>query len=174
VISYNSGLEPEIEVSFLGKEIPESVIKLWNDKLESYSSLQGIKLRILQNENSENFDQMKYIMELKKRDSLELVQKTKEIALLQIEMSNLKGKKRIIPFEEVAQEIRINYPDVRKISYGDVISTDFNRIDTIPKFNLTWNFELTENEKLSFEDKLANWLAFKLKQKKVEVNIDSK
>lgn len=173
VISYNSGLQPEIEVSFLGKEIPDSVIKLWNDKLEAYSSLQGTKLRILQNENSENFDQMKYIMELKKRDSLQLVQKTKEITMLQNEITSLKGKKRSIPFEEVAQEIRLNYPDVRKISYGDVISTDFNKIDTIPIFNLTWSFELSESEKLSFEDKLANWLAFKLKQRIVEVAIET-
>lgn len=174
VVSYNSGLEPEIEVSFLGKEIPESVIKLWNDKLESYSSLQGTKLRVLQNENSENFDQMKYVMELKKRDSLEIIQKTNEIALLQNEMTNLKGKKRVIPFEEVAQEIRLNYPDVRKISYGDIISTDFNRIDTIPKFSLTWRFELSESERFTYEGKLSNWLAFKLKQQKVEVQIEAK
>lgn len=171
VFNYNSGVNPEIEVSFLGREIPASVIKLWEDKLNSHPRLTGTKLLILQNENSENFDQMKYLMELKRRDSLEIIERDKEIKFLQNEVKRISNSKRSIAFEEVAQEIRINYPEVSQVSYADVISTDFNQLDTIPNFYLQWSGELTEEQSNKSKKKLEDWLAFKLKQDRVEVRI---
>lgn len=171
VINYNSGIEPEIEVSFLGKEIPESVIKLWNNKLASYSALEGAKLQILQNENSENFDQMQYIKELKRRDSLEIVTKTKEIETLKQEIDKVKASVRYVPFGDIAQEIKLNYGDVAHVEYAELLSTDFTNLDTIPYFKITWKTPLEASEKIGFENKLGKWLSFKMKQPKVKVDI---
>lgn len=171
VYNYNSGIEPEIEVSFLGKEIPQTVINLWKNKLNTYSSLEGTNLKILQNENSENFDQMQYIKELKRRDSLEIVDKTKQIELLKKEVDLVKSSVKYVPFGDIAQEIRLNYGDVANVEYGELLSTDFNNVDTIPYFKITWKTNLALEEKTDFEDKLANWLSFKLKQNKVKVDI---
>lgn len=171
LVSYNKGIEPEIEVSFLGKEIPESVIKLWKNKLNAYSSLEGTNLKILQNENSESFDQLQYIKELKRRDSLEIVSKTKEIELLKKEVDKVKASVKYVPFGNIAQEIRLNYGDVANVEYAELLSTDFNNVDTIPYFKITWKTALEQNQKNDFENKLANWLSFKLNQKKVKVDI---
>lgn len=171
VYNYNSGIEPEIEVSFLGKEIPETVINLWKAKMASYSALEGAKLRILQNENSENFDQMTYIMELKSRDSLEIINKGKEIAQLKEEMEKVKASVRYVPFEDIAQEIKLNYGDVANVEFAELLSTDFNKLDTVPYFKITWKNPMEADEKRDFETKLSNWLSFKLKQKKVKVDI---
>jgi uncharacterized hydrophobic protein (TIGR00271 family) len=174
VISYHAGLEPEIEVSFLGKEIPESVIDLWKNKMNSYSELKGAKLKILQNESSENFDQMKYIMELKSRDSLDIIVKTKEIQELKKQMEVIKASVKYIPFEDIAQEIRLNYSQVENVEFAELLSTDFNKLDTIPYFKITWKEPLEVSERKDFEEKLSAWLSFKLKQKKVNVDIIEK
>jgi hypothetical protein len=174
VISYHAGLEPEIEVSFLGKEIPESVIDLWKNKMNSYSELKGAKLKILQNESSENFDQMKYIMELKSRDSLDIIVKTKEIQELKKQMEVIKASVKYVPFEDIAQEIRLNYSQVENVEFAELLSTDFNKLDTIPYFKITWKEPLEVSERKDFEEKLSAWLSFKLKQKKVNVDIIEK
>lgn len=174
VYNYNSGIDPEIEVSFMGKEIPESVIKLWKDKMTSYSALESAKLKILQNENSENFDQMKYIMELKRRDSLEIIEKGKEIETLKKQMEKVKESFRYVPFDDIAQEIRLNYRDVVNVEFAELLSTDFNKLDTVPYFKITWKQNLDASERKDFESKLSDWLSFKLKQKKVKVDIVEK
>ncbi len=171
VISYNSGIQPEIEASFLGKEIPESVINLWEDKLDSYSALSGTQLRILQNESSESFDQMKYLMELKRRDSLDVIEKSKEIELLTQELEKLKEKKKVIPFEDVAEEIKLNYPQAGRVKYGEMLSTEFNGTDTLPYFQIKWKSALEETERIEFEQKLEKWLSFKLKKDQIQVEI---
>lgn len=171
LVSYNQGVDPVIEVSFLGKEIPQTVINLWKNKLNTYSSLEGTNLKILQNENSESFDQMQYIKELKRRDSLEIVDKTKQIELLKKEVELVKSSVKYVPFGDIAQEIRLNYGDVANVEYAELLSTDFNNVDTIPYFKITWKTNLALEEKTDFEEKLANWLSFKLKQNKVKVDI---
>jgi uncharacterized hydrophobic protein (TIGR00271 family) len=171
VYNYNSGTEPEIEVSFLGKEIPEPVIKLWKNKLSSYSALEGTKLKILQNENSESFNQMKYIMELKTRDSLEIINKEKEILALKQQMEEIKASVRYVPFGDIAKEIKLNYGDVESVKYAELLSTDFNKLDTIPYFKITWKTALDVEQRKDFETRLANWLAFKINQNQVKVDI---
>lgn len=171
VYNYNSGVEPEIEVSFLGKEIPQSVIDIWKAKLSSYSALEDAKLKILQNENSENFDQMTYIIELKSRDSLEIIDKEQEIEQLKKEMEKIKASVKYVPFGDIAQEIKLNYGDVANVEFAELLSTDFNKLDTIPYFKITWKTELDKEHKDDFEKKLSNWLSFKLKQDKVKVDI---
>ncbi|GGE18895.1 DUF389 domain-containing protein [Psychroflexus salis] len=173
VYNYNSGIDPEIEVSFLGKEIPQSVIDLWKAKLSSYSALEDAKLKILQNENSENFDQMTYILELKSRDSLEIISKGKEIDELKKEMEKIKSSVKYVPFGDIAQEIKLNYGDVANVEYAELLSTDFNKLDTVPYFKIKWKTPLEKEEKQDFEKRLSDWLAFKIKQGKVKVDIET-
>ncbi|MGM0636447.1 MAG: DUF389 domain-containing protein, partial [Bacteroidota bacterium] len=171
VYNYNSGTQPEIEVSFMGKEIPESVIRLWENKLESYPYLENAKLKILQNENSENFDQIKYMVELKRRDSLELAERKTQISKLEKEISQLQGTRKYIPFDQISQEIKLNYENAKQVKYGEMHSTDFNQIDTIPYFEIKWTENLEANQRKELENKLAKWLSFKTNQDNVKVEI---
>jgi len=172
-IEYHQDGKSIIEASFLGKEIPEQVISVWKTKLNNYENLNNTELRILQNINSDNFNQYQYIKELKKRDSLDLISKNNQIAFLSKKLDSLEKKRqqKNIPFEKMAQEIKLNYDKVESVSYAEMFTARNNKIDTIPSFRLSWNDKITYEEKIDFEKRLANWLAFKIEAKKVEVEI---
>lgn len=169
VISYNSGLTPTIDVSFLGKEIPKEVIRLWKDKMKSYKYLEDTELRILQNENSENFNQLQYMVELKKRDSLELAESRAEIESLQYELRNVQKSNRIVRFDRLAQEIQLNYTNVAEVSFADVIKSNFERMDTIPTFSIKWKPEANSEEKKTKVKQLEGWLSYKLNLDNINV-----
>lgn len=161
-ISYHSGLTPTIEVSFLGKEIPQEVITLWKDKMKTYEYLDNTELRVLQNENSENFNQLQYMVELKKRDSLELAESKSEIENLKYELRSMQKSNRIVKFDRLAQEIQLNYDKVAEVSFADVIKSNFENLDTIPTFSIKWKPEANSAEKEAKLKKLEGWLSYKL------------
>lgn len=169
VISYNSGLYPTIEASFMGKEIPKEVITLWKDKLKNYEYLEDTELKILQNENSENFDQLQYMVELKKRDSLELIESKSEIEKLRRELLTMQKSNRVVQFDRLAQEIQLNYENISEVSYADVIKSNFENLDTIPTFSIRWETDLEDAEKQKNISKLKNWLSYKLNLEDITV-----
>jgi uncharacterized hydrophobic protein (TIGR00271 family) len=173
-IEYHQEGESLIEVSFLGKEIPESVIDLWQSKLEQNQYLKNTTLRVLQNENSENFNQYRYMKELKTRDSLELIASRNVIRDLSKQLDSVQKskKKKQRPITEIAKEIKLNYEKVSNVSFAEVLVINEDHIDTIPTFNLTWNDRINISDKKTFENRLSNWLAFKIKAKKINVEIN--
>ncbi len=172
-IEYHQDGKSIIEASFLGKEIPPEIISLWKSKLKNYEDLENTELKILQNERSEDFNQFQYMKELKTRDSLELITRKKQVASLSKQIDSLKKSyiKKNIPFEKMAKEIKLNYDKVKSVSFAEMLISKNDVIDTIPSFRLEWDDEITYDEKLIFEKRLANWLAFKIEAKKVEVEI---
>lgn len=172
-IEYHQKDESIIEASFLGKEVPQEVINLWQSKMKNYENLNNTKLRIIQNTSSEKFNQFQYMREIKSRDSIELIDKKNQIALLfkQIDSITKNRQQKQIPFEKVAKEIKLNYEKVESVSFGEMLVSKNDVIDTIPSFRLEWDDEITFNEKLKFEKRLSNWLAFKIEAEKVEVEI---
>lgn len=168
-ISYHSGVTPVIEVSFLGKEIPREVIRLWKDKIKTYEYLENTELRVLQNENSENFNQLQFMAELRKRDSLELTESRAEIEKLQYELRTMQKSNRIIQFDRLAKEIQLNYNTVAEVSFADVIKSNFENMDTIPTFSIKWKPETDSEEKKTKLDQLEDWLAYKLNLDNISV-----
>lgn len=162
-----------IEVSFLGKEIPSEVISLWKSKLNNYENLTNTELRVLHNESSEEFNQYKYMKELKSRDSLELIASQNTIKELNMKLDSINKtkKKKSFPIPEIAKEIKLNYDKINSVSFAEVMVVNEDDIDTIPTFNLSWNEKLTSSDKLTFENRLSNWLAYKMKKDNIEVKI---
>ncbi|MGO3708170.1 MAG: DUF389 domain-containing protein [Mesonia hippocampi] len=163
VIDYRNGYEPRIEVSFLGKEIPNSVIDLWRSKLKANPKLQSTSLIILQNKNTEAFDELAYMHEFKKRDSISLLNKDERIRYLEGELMRLERyKKQQIPFQSIASEVKINYEHIAKLSYADKFVSNFKKVDTIPEFIVEWDSKISLEEKIMQEKKLREWLVYKL------------
>jgi uncharacterized hydrophobic protein (TIGR00271 family) len=162
-----------IEVSFLGKEIPAEVISLWKSKMNNYENLTNTELRILHNESSEEFNQYTYLKEIKTRDSLELLIKNKEVQALNKKLDSLivLRQKTQVPFNKIAKEIRLNYGKVTSVAYAEMLLDNDLKVDTIPTFKVSWNGELSYAEKLQFEKKLSDWLAFKMDLQKIDVDI---
>ncbi|NBC58109.1 MAG: DUF389 domain-containing protein [Bacteroidetes bacterium] len=173
-IEYSEEGNSLIEVSFLGKEIPAEVINLWKAKMKNYENLKDTKLRILQNKNSDNFNEYKYIKELKTRDSLELIASRQQIQFLSKRLDSIRksSQRAKVPFKDIVKEIKLNYEKVTDVAFAEMFIARNDVLDTVPSFRLTWDDKITLADKNTFENRLANWLAYKIKAKKVDVKIE--
>jgi len=154
-----------IELNTFGlDEVPQSTIDVITGRLKAYSALENnVKLQINQNRDR-NLDNMKYMEELRNRDSLDLLNQQQKIVFLEKKVRELtKFEKNYVPFEDLAKEININYENLEYLSYANVVSSNFKKLDTIAVFNAKWKDSLVNNKEIAKEkDKLYRWLKLKL------------
>ncbi|MFH6770022.1 DUF389 domain-containing protein [Gaetbulibacter aquiaggeris] len=165
IYNYTDRKTSSIDINTFGlDEIPESTINILKGRMKDYSSLTETTLNFNQN-ISKNLDNFRYMEELRYRDSLDLLSQTQKIDFLEGKVKQLsKLERHYIPFEELTQEVKINYENLEQFSYASLINTNFKKMDTINVFTVKWNDSLS-NEKGREKDskKLEQWLKLKLK-----------
>ncbi|HEY5686832.1 MAG TPA: DUF389 domain-containing protein [Yeosuana sp.] len=165
IYNYSDRKNSSIDINTFGlDEIPESTINILKGRMKDYSSLTETTLNFNQN-ISKNLDNFRYMEELRYRDSLDLLSQTQKIDFLEGKVKQLsKLERHYIPFEELTQEVKINYENLEQFSYASLINTNFKKMDTINVFTVKWNDSLS-NEKGREKDskKLEQWLKLKLK-----------
>ena len=149
-----------------GKSENQSML---NSRLKDYSGLKKTLVTVNQSKNS-SLDELKYLQAVRERDSLDLLSRTEQISFLQNKVRELTALERMkIPFEEVVQEARINYENLTEMGFAYQIKTDFNKIDTIPLFEVKWNQNIRANQLEAEEKKLASWLRMRLQDSTIIV-----
>ena len=167
--NYNDGNSSIIINTYGQKPLSLETINFLNKKIQNYGELKNTKLEFIQNDNSLS-NSNKFINELRKRDSLELVSKNNEINKLNQKLNDLESLSREkLIFNSLAKEIKIIYPDLYEFEVFETIKTDFNQIDTVLVFNLRWNKELENEEKLKLNENVKNWLKFQLENDVFEI-----
>ncbi len=159
-----------IELNTFGlDEIPESTIAVLRNRMKSndYKALNESKLNFNQNK-SKNIDNLKYMEELRYRDSLDLLSQTQKIQFLEDKVTQLaKLERNYIAFEELTQEVKIIYENIEEFSYSNVITSNFTKLDTLPVFTVKWDKgSTTEESIIKDKAKLERWL-------KVKLNLDT-
>jgi len=173
-IEYNEGIDPFIEVVFMGSEpVPENIIAMWNlekDQNEEYEHLKNAELHIIQGANNEQVDQLKYVNELYESQKNILVGKDDKIKLLESELNRLRRSAGIqIPFTDISKEAKTNYENIASLSYAPTIITDFNKTDTLAVFEVKWKKEAKRAETNKDSKKLSDWLKLRLKNDKIQL-----
>jgi len=167
--NYNDGNSSIIINTYGQKPLSQETINFLNNKIQKYSELKKTKLEFIQNDSSLS-NSNKFINELRKRDSLELVSRLNEINKLNQKLNDLESLSREkLIFNSLAKEIKIIYPDLNGFEVFETIKTDFNEIDTVLVFNLRWNKELENEEKLKLNENVRNWLKFQLENDVFEI-----
>ena len=167
--NYNDGNSSIIINTYGQKPLSLETINFLSKKIQNYGELKNTKLEFIQNDNSLS-NSNKFINELRKRDSLELVSKNNEINKLNQKLNDLESLSREkLIFNSLAKEIKIIYPDLYEFEVFETIKTDFNQIDTVLVFNLRWNKELENEEKLKLNENVKNWLKFQLENDVFEI-----
>ncbi len=170
-VEYNQGTNQLIEVVVMGNEIiPENVIATWIGDKNKFTRLKSADLKIIQGARNESEDELKYVRELYESNKAELSNKDDRIELLEAELANLsKLTFTQIPFMDIAREARASYDNLSAMGFSYVVSTDFNKTDTIPVFEITWkdrtNPETVEND----SQRLQQWLKLRIKNEKVRL-----
>ncbi len=156
-----------IELNTFGlDEVPQAAIDVLKNRMKSeeYSALNNSVLRFNQNK-SKNIDNLKYMEELRVRDSLDLMSQQQKIVFLEDRVRQLsKLEQNYIAFPELTREVKILYKNVEQFSYSNVINSNFTKIDTVSVFSIKWIDSLTTVESRENQSRvLQEWLKEKLK-----------
>lgn len=161
---YNS---KEIDVYLIGKSVPSGTVDTWKQRMGGIKALKESQLTIhqgagqTQDINILSSRVKSGILEdlyVKNQEALE--NKDKQIELLESELSKYQGN--TFSFQNLSKEVKINYEDIEEIGYSNLISTNFNKTDTVPTFTVTWNSKLKNTQIQQQQEKFTKWLKVRL------------
>lgn len=162
---YHPKDESIIEItSFGSQQIDEITMGVLRGRLKDYKALANTKLNLNQNKGEGGLeDEMRYLSELRSRDSLEINTKEQKIALLEREVSKLiKYEAEQIPFKIICDEAKINYENLASLSYSNTYFSNFEKIDTLKIFETQWKSTANNAAIQKDKNRLYNWLKYKL------------
>ena len=154
--------QPKVIINSFGvSPLAPAVERLLRERMASYEPLENAVLIINQLEQeTKRFDQQRYLIELRKRDSLELLRQQSEIQALQTRIGELNHQSiSQISFDEILTEMRVISPFAREVSFAQPYISKLNTIDTVAVFRVQWDSSLDSLEMISEEKRLRNWLA---------------
>ncbi len=169
--STSSFKDKTIDVYLIGNRVPYGTIETWQERMGEIEALKEAKLIVHQGaDQTQDIDRLSTqlrsgILEdlyVKNQEALE--DKDKRIELLESELSKYRGD--AFSFSDLSKEAKINYENIEQIGYSNLISTNFDRQDTIPTFTVTWNSNLNNSQLKTEQEKFEKWM-------KVRLNLDT-
>lgn len=163
--NYNDGENSTIEVNTYGlNKISEETIILLEGRMKEYAPLKNTKLVINQS-SIEGVDNIKYMQELRSRDSLELLTQSQKVSILENRVKQLsRFEKNQVPMDKLSEELKILFKNISRLSYSNVVTTNFSKIDTISVFSVSWNdSDMNPDQKEKERKNLEEWLRYQYK-----------
>ncbi|MBT8235789.1 MAG: DUF389 domain-containing protein [Bacteroidia bacterium] len=163
-----------IEVVSMGDEvIPDNVIRTWRAQKNNYSRLINTDLIVVQGGKDDSEERFNFINELYESKKAELLSKDARIEMLEEELSAVQKVSQIqIPFKDISAEARLNYEDLVSLAFAYRVQTDFQKIDTIPVFEVKWKEGIEADILAKEEGKLLEWLRIRLKNKDLQLRTE--
>ena len=165
-----------IDVYLIGRPVPQNKINDWLTQLEETENLEGSRLRIYQGADQSGEMAAKLSGEIKagiledlyvKNEQI-IQDKDEQIRFLENEVALLKIQN--VPFQQLSEEIKINYDNIETFSYSNKITTDFKKTDTLPVVNIRWKRNVSTNDRKADLKKIEAWLKFKMKLDTLQVS----
>jgi nitrogen fixation/metabolism regulation signal transduction histidine kinase len=161
VITFNSyGLEP----------VSKDIIAFLKTRVKKYPQLSLTSIVFNQQEIENDFkEQKRFLVELRKIDSLEISSKTKQIEQLENKLKEFEKVESLnVLYKTIIQDIKFNYEDIKEINLQNVISL-VNSNDFEPIFLIKWKDSMLSQEILVQENKIREWLSFKLESESFQL-----
>ncbi len=150
--------------SFGGQQIDPVTLELLRSRMSKYKALDGTTLLLNQNiEEDDVENEMRYLVELRSRDSLEIYNKEQKIAILERELARLlKYEQSQIPFESISQEAKILHSELAELRYAPTLISNFEKVDTLVVFETLWSEKARAKQIEAQKSQLYQWLKYKL------------
>lgn len=151
-VVFNSyGLEP----------LSNEIISLLRNKIKKYPHLSLTTIKFNQQENQNDFkEQKKFLVELRKRDSLDLETKSKELEVLREKLKKLETKEfNNNLYKTLVEDIKFNYEEVSEMNFH---INDYSNDDQKIIFYIKWNDDSDENRRINSLKKIREWISIKL------------
>ena len=161
VITFNSyGLEP----------VSKDIIAFLKTRVKKYPQLSLTSIVFNQQEIENDFkEQKRFLVELRKIDSLEISSKTKQIEQLENKLKEFEKVESLnVLYKTIIQDIKFNYEDIEEINLQNVIGL-VNSNDFEPVFLIKWKDSMLSQEILVQENKIREWLSFKLESESFQL-----
>ena len=157
-----------IDIYLIGQRVPGEEIEDWASELSNTPDLKNAVLRVHQGTDQNPEYAARLTSEVKAgiledlyvRNQQVVEDKDARIRLLEEELTKYRGSG--IPFERLSKEAKINYKALEELSYANSITTNFEKIDTLPTFTVKWDQNLTQAAGETERKKLYEWLKFRL------------
>ena len=158
-----------IDVYLIGRLVPQETIDLWNEELKNSDHIGDSKLNVFQaadqsgNLAQELSGKLKFdiLDDLYEKNAQLLKDKEAKIAFLENEITNMKVKE--LRFDEISNEVKMNYSEIEALSYYNKVTTNFKTTDTIPVISISWNKKYSKKNRKKDVIRLEQWLKYKLK-----------
>lgn len=161
-ITFNSfGLDP----------ISIDVINLLKAKIKKYPHLSKTSINFNQQKIENDFkEQKRFLGELRRRDSLDLSNKTKEIELLTERLNNLeKIESKNILYRTLIEDVKLNYDQIIDFNLQNLFDINQTKENSKLLFYIKWSDSISENEIIKQEQKIKTWLGIKLSDESFEL-----
>ncbi len=162
----------EIKLLVFGETLSDEQIQAFKDDLPKFGLLNTNLILKQSNQDLEMKQKIDNLTELYVKNqgiitSREetIKEKDDKIRFLEITLNKLNATN--IALDKIGTEVKINYPEVEKITFSNKISTNFKQIDTIPIITVKWNRNTSDVNTQHL--KLSNWLKARLEFKKLLV-----
>ncbi len=165
--------QKRIDLYLIGEVVPKSVINDWRQKLNTQKGFTDAQLNVYQSADKTGEIEANLSQKLKgqildklfKENKEALKTKDAKIKLLTDELVRLKQlkNKNEIPFVQFSQEAKVLFPQMRELSYGKVLNTNFANKDTIPTFLLKWTKKTSRYKRSKLQKTFYNWTKERLK-----------
>jgi len=154
----------KLDVYLIGNLVPQNRVSAWEVKLQDFKDLATSKLVIHQGADQSNAlaerlsSQVKsgILEDLYLKNQENLVNKDAQIRLLEDQITRLKGS--AIPFDAVAQEVKINYDGLERFGYANMVYSNFSKSDTLTTFKVGWADSISRKTRNRNSVKIAAWL----------------
>ena len=163
-----------VSFAVIGKSIDDKDINSYKENMEK-AGYKNVKFSVMQDvANLEAISKIEAIensylstQELLTKKEQELLEKEKVIFELKTKLIIKKSDQ--IPFQQMANEIKIIYENIEEVAFSNLIKTNFTTTDTIPMVYVKW--KSSTNKKIIPKDmeKIELWLQTKLESKKLKV-----
>ncbi|WP_299767847.1 DUF389 domain-containing protein [uncultured Dokdonia sp.] len=166
--TYNKSDISSIDITPFGNDkISEETMNVLRARLQDYSALQGVRLTLpfQRNDDGDDYkDEVRYMAELRSRDSLDILNKDQKIIYLEQKVLQLsKLEEALIPFSEICEEAKIQYENLKALSYSRTYMSNLENIDTLTVFDAVWKDSIADDVLTKDKERLYKWLDFKLK-----------
>ena len=158
----------EITLVILGSRLNRQERETWRSNLDNYK-LAGTKLNFTQdNESVKLMDKIEKLEDLYVSNQGFIATKEATIQDKDKEIQDLKKiiafyQSQQIPFAQIAEEAKINNPELEELTYSKRITSNFdNTLDSIAVFEVHWSDTIPVNRKVR-DERLRAWLMSRLK-----------
>jgi len=170
-----SGERQEIVVVFEGgKSVPPEIKEQWVARLPEYG-LEDAQLKVVQ---SARFDPAVYqnvlndfraetFSDLYYKNQEALAERERRISELVMQISGL--ARDTLPFKAIGRELKAQYEDLERFSFGQAYGTDFTRTDTLCVVLVHWKTGLKSRDMSEMEEQMSRWLKVRLREDSVAV-----